>query len=138
MEAGTWTDHGSTGLSSTDGDLYNTIDANLFQADGTNYLTFGSFWGDIFQTTLTEGALTVSGAAPYQIELNDTGTRPSEGAYIFEHGEYFYLFFSSGICCGYDSEMPAPGEEYKIMVCRSEKIDGDFVSLCNACPHYAR
>ena len=127
MDPGTWTDYGSIGLSSTDGDDYNTIHPNLFQTSDTNYMTFGSFWGDIFQTTMNADATMVSGDAPYQIELNDTGTRPSEGSYVFEHGDYYYLFFSSGICCGYDSTMPAPGEEYKIMVCRSDKIDGGYV-----------
>jgi arabinan endo-1,5-alpha-L-arabinosidase len=131
MDPGTWTDHGSTGLSSTSGDLYNAIDANLFQASGTNYMTFGSFWGDIFQTTMSSDALTVAGRSPYQIEVNDTGTRPSEGAYIVQHDNYYYLFFSSGICCGYDSSRPSPGEEYKIMVCRSSYISGGYV--CSGC-----
>jgi arabinan endo-1,5-alpha-L-arabinosidase len=128
MEPGSWTDHGSTGLSSTSGDLYNAIDPNLLQADGTNYLTFGSFWGDIFQTTLSSNALTIAGGSPYQIELNDTGTRPSEGSYVVQNGHYYYLFFSSGICCGYDTDRPAAGEEYKIMVCRSGRVDGGYVS----------
>ena len=129
MDAGTWVDHGSTGLSSKDGDDYNTIDPNLFQWQGTNYMTFGSFWGDIFQTTMSSNALTVSAETPYGIEFNGTGTHPSEGAYVFKHKKHFYLFFSSGICCGYDTEKPAPGEEYKIMVCRSEDIDGPYVGL---------
>lgn len=131
MAPGTWTDHGSIGLASHNGSDYNCIDPNLFQAeDGNNYMTFGSFWGDIFQTTMGSHARHVkSGETPYEIELNNTGTRPSEGSYVYKHGGYYYLFFSSGICCGYDTTRPAPGEEYKIMVCRSEKIDGGYVSL---------
>ncbi|KAK3714428.1 hypothetical protein LTR37_007734 [Vermiconidia calcicola] len=127
MDPGTWTDHGSIGLSSTEGDDYNAIDANLFQSEDVDYMSFGSFWGDLFQTTMNGDALTVTGDAPYQIELNDTGTRPSEAAYIFQHDENYYLFFSSGICCGYSDTMPAPGEEYKIMVCRSETVTGGYV-----------
>ncbi|KAK3050307.1 hypothetical protein LTR09_008456 [Extremus antarcticus] len=128
MEPGSWTDHGSTGLSSTTGDLYNAIDANpLPTSAGENVLTFGSFWGDIFQTPLNADLLTVTGASPYQIEFNDTGTRPSEGGYVVEREGYSYLFFSSGVCCGYDATRPAAGEEYKIMVCRSSTVDGEYV-----------
>lgn len=128
LEAGTWTDRGSTGVSSSAGDDYNAIDPNLIRAGGTAYLTFGSFWGDIFQTTLASDALTWSGAAPYGVEFNATGTRPSEGAYMYRHREYYYLFFSSGICCNYNVVRPAPGDEYKIMVCRSDRVDGGYVS----------
>ena len=57
---------------------------------------------------------------------------PSEGSYQFwwkVGGKvYYYLFFSSGQCCDFDrANMPPAGEEYKIMVCRSERPDGDFV-----------
>ena len=129
MDPGTWTDHGSTGLSSTNGDSYNTIDPNLHQSpEGTMYMTFGSFWNDIFQTTLSADALSISGVTPYNIEYNSTGTRPSEGSYVFKQNHHFYLFWSSGICCGYDTSRPAPGDEYKIMVCRSDKITGPYVS----------
>ncbi|KAK5173289.1 uncharacterized protein LTR77_001970 [Saxophila tyrrhenica] len=130
MDPGTWTDHGATGLSSSEGDDYNAIDANLVvQADeGEAHLAFGSFWGDIFTTTLASSLLTISGdASPVQIELNNTGTRPSEGAYIHQRDGSFWLFFSSGICCGYDGDRPAPGEEYKIMVCKSDAVEGPYV-----------
>ena len=132
LDAGTWTDHGSTGLQSTEGDTYNAIDANLLQAGSENVLTFGSFWGDIFQTAVSHDALSVvASQEPMNVEFNSTGTHPSEGAYLFQHSEYYYLFFSSGICCGYDSIMPAPGEEYKIMVCRSDSRTGPFVDADN-------
>lgn len=70
----------------------------------------------------------VSGKTPYNVEFNSTGTHPSEGAYVFQYKKYYYLFFSSGICCGYDQKRPAPGEEYKIMVCRADKVSGPYVS----------
>ena len=40
---------------------------------------------------------------------------------------YYYLFFSAGICCGFDANRPASGEEYKIKVCRSTSASGGFV-----------
>ncbi|KAI6838477.1 glycoside hydrolase family 43 protein [Hortaea werneckii] len=128
MDPGTWTDHGSTGIESSSGDPYNAIDGNLFiTSSGTNLLTFGSFYGDIYQAPLSGDALTWGGGDVYNIEYNATGTRPSEGPFLFEYGDYFYLFWSSGSCCGYDSDRPAPGDEYKVMVCRSNSATGNFV-----------
>lgn len=47
MEVGSWTDHGSTGISSTSSKSYNAIDPALIEAaDGTYYMSFGSFWDD--------------------------------------------------------------------------------------------
>ncbi|KAK6385274.1 hypothetical protein LTR65_009315 [Meristemomyces frigidus] len=136
MAPGTWTDHGSTGVESVTGDDYNAIDPNLIVVDGTNYFTFGSFWADIFQTTLASDALAWSGGAPHNLELNATAPQPSEGSYVYQYGAYFYLFFSSGSCCGYDTDRPAPGDEYKIMVCRSEEVTGGYVDAHGtACTH---
>ena len=39
----------------------------------------------------------------------------------------FYLFFSSGRCCNAPDKLPPPGDEYKIMVCRSSSPTGPFV-----------
>lgn len=130
MDAGSWTDHGSTGVESTTGDDYNAIDPNLIVVGSSNYLTFGSFWGDIFQTEMASDALTTAGGTPYNVEFNATSPQPSEGPYVFEYGGYYYLFFSSGTCCGYDTSRPAAGDEYKIMVCRSTSVTGAYVSLC--------
>ena len=46
---------------------------------------------------------------------------------IFKNGDFYYLFYSKGSCCEYDAELPAAGEEYKIMVCRSVSATGGFV-----------
>ncbi|KAK5159620.1 hypothetical protein LTS14_002762 [Recurvomyces mirabilis] len=127
MDAGTWTDHGSTSVASTTGDDYNAIDLNLIQVSGKKYLTFGSFWGDLYQTTLSSNLESWSQSTPYRIELNSTSPQPSEGAYVYHTRSYYYLFFSSGSCCGYDTSRPAPGDEYKIMVCRSNTVTGSYV-----------
>jgi len=47
---------------------------------------------------------------------------------MVKYGSYYYLFFSNGICCGYDTTRPTAGKEYKIQVCRSSKPNGGFVS----------
>ncbi|KAI5287292.1 hypothetical protein KEM54_006094 [Ascosphaera aggregata] len=127
MEPGTWTDLGGIGISSKPGDYYNAIDPNLLQDHGVNYMTFGSFYGDIYQTTLNKDATRATRNAPYNVEFNSTGVRPSEGAFVWKEGKYNYLFWSSGQCCHFDAGKPAPGDEYKIMVCRSEHANGPYV-----------
>ncbi|KAJ2898480.1 glycoside hydrolase family 43 [Zalerion maritima] len=127
MEYGSWTDHGSTGIRSSSSKNYNAIDANLIEAGGSYYMNFGSFWGDIYQVAMNSAATSTAGSASYQIAYNNSGSHAVEGSYMYEHGGYYYLFFSNGICCGYDSSMPAQGEEYHVSVCRSAYATGGFV-----------
>ncbi|MCJ1370831.1 hypothetical protein MMC20_002044 [Loxospora ochrophaea] len=133
LDAGTWTDLGATGVQSSLGSAYNAIDPNLIQVGTSSYLTFGSFWDDIYQVKMSSNAETSSGSA-YNLEYNSTGTHPSEGSYMFAYDNYYYLFWSSGICCNYNTAKPATGSEYKIMVCRSSSPTGSFVDKNgNAC-----
>ncbi|KAI1086809.1 glycoside hydrolase family 43 protein [Rostrohypoxylon terebratum] len=127
LDVGTWTDLGATGIQSTSGKLYNAIDANLINAGGTYLITFGSFWQDIYQVPMksTPSAI-ASGASSYQVAYDPVKT-DEEGSFIFKYGNYYYLFFSKGKCCGYDTSRPAAGDEYKIMVCRSTSATGGFV-----------
>ena len=81
------------------------------------------------------------GAAINGIAFNSTdpagGTYPSitEGAFEFWWGtgddKWYYLFYSSGACCNQafdpSQALAAPGDEYKIMVCRSKSATGQFV-----------
>ncbi|KAF3390293.1 putative arabinan endo-1,5-alpha-L-arabinosidase A [Penicillium rolfsii] len=126
MESGSWTDHGSTGIASSSSKAYNAIDSNLINVDGTYYMNFGSFWHDIYQAPMNDAATKVASSS-YNIAYNATGSHSEEGSYMYKYGSYYYLFFSSGICCGYDTSRPAAGEEYKIMVCRSTSPTGGFV-----------
>lgn len=126
MEAGSWTDHGATGISSSSGKAYNAIDPNLVQAGSSYYMTFGSFWADIYQAPMNAGA-TAPASSSYQIAYNSSGSHALEGAFVYYRSGYYYLFFSSGVCCGYDTSKPSPGNEYKIYVCRSSSVSGPFV-----------
>ncbi|KAJ5161376.1 Glycoside hydrolase family 43 [Penicillium capsulatum] len=125
MESGSWTDKGATGISSSSSKAYNAIDANLINADGTYYMNFGSFWHDIYQAPMDSGA-TKAAASSYNLAYQPSGSHAVEGAYMYKYGSYYYLFFSSGICCGYDTSRPASGEEYKIKVCRSTSPSSGF------------
>lgn len=128
MDAGSWTDHGATGIASSSSKAYNAIDPNLINVDGTYYLSFGSFWNDLYQVKLNSAATKSAGSASYNIAYDASGSHAEEGSYIFKYGSYYYLFYSAGTCCGYDSSMPASGEEYHIKVCRSTSATGGFVS----------
>jgi arabinan endo-1,5-alpha-L-arabinosidase len=130
MDPGSWTDQGSIGVKSSKGKTYNAIDPNLLIVGDQHYMNFGSFWGDIYQMPLgTSPSKASASATPKQIVYNGAGTHPLEGSYGFVHNGYNYLFWSEGICCGYDKTRPKAGEEYKIKVCRSKSATGGYVSL---------
>lgn len=131
MDSGTWTDHGSVGFpTSTD---YNLIDPNLLIVNygEAYYMSFGSFWDDIYQIEMADPLTIKQGATPYQIDYNSTGIHNTEGSYQFwwpTNGvKYYYLFTSAGACCNSANNLPNPGDEYKIMVCRSTSPNGGFV-----------
>lgn len=100
MDVGTWTDLGATGIASSAGSAYNAIDANLISTGGSYYITFGSFWADIYQVKMANPPTKTGGSSSYQVAYNNTGAHAIEGANIYERSGYFYLFFSSGTCCG--------------------------------------
>lgn len=127
MDLNSWTDKGTTGIASSSSKAYNAIDPNLINVDGTYYMNFGSFWHDLYQAPMNSAATKVA-ASSYNIAYDSSGTHAQEGAYMYKYGSYYYLFYSSGICCGYDTSMPASGAEYKIKVCRSTSATGNFVS----------
>ena len=128
LDAGSWTDYGTTGISSTSAKPYNAIDPNLFQASGQWYLNFGSFWHDIYQASMTSNLLTVSRPS-INIAYDPSGPHAQEGSFVFPHNGRYYLFCSAGQCCGLDTSKPPAGQEYMIKVCRSSSPSGGYVSL---------
>lgn len=136
MEPGSWTDHGSIGIPASE--AYNKIDPNLFQynPDSPFFLVFGSYWDDIFQVPMATPPLQIDGDITH-LEQNFTARPnnlpigPQEGAYQFWYNvdgtDWYYLFFSSGSCCNAADDLAPPGEEYKVMACRSDRATGGFV-----------
>jgi arabinan endo-1,5-alpha-L-arabinosidase len=61
------------------------------------------------------------------LAYNATGHHRIEATFIFQHRSWYYLLFSSGRASKYDTTLPAQGEEYKFMVCRSRTGRDDFV-----------
>ncbi|KAJ9623084.1 hypothetical protein H2203_006016 [Taxawa tesnikishii (nom. ined.)] len=126
MDVGSWTDHGSIGITSDSGKSYNAIDGNLVQVGSSYYMNFGSFWHDIYQAPMKSTPTAVSGSS-INLAYDPSGSHAVEGSYMVYRDNYYYLFFSAGICCGYDKSRPAAGQEYKIKVCRSTSATGGFV-----------
>ena len=118
LATGTWTDHGSTGVTSKSGSNYNAIDPNLIVTSSATYLNFGSFWGDIYQVEMSSTTKKLSSSSATQISFTSVSPQAREGSFMFynEDTGYYYLFWSEGTCCGYDTSKPASGKEYKIMM----------------------
>lgn len=131
MDIGTWTDLGSTGVESIAGSDFNAIDGNLISANGKMYMNFGSFWSDLFQIEMTADPTRVAKPVTSATHLAFVPTPPQaqEAAFEYKYGNYYYLFFSVGSCCGYDTNRPVAGKEYKVQVCRSSSAFGPFVSV---------
>lgn len=134
MEPGSWTDHGR--LNITWKQEYNQLDASLLTIDNaTHYLAFGSYQTGIYQVPLANPPLELTEDALNQtvhLEQNSTSLGASqditEAGFQYYRDGYYYLFFSSGICCRVDSSWSEAIEDpYRVMVCRSENPRGDFV-----------
>ncbi|KAJ8197861.1 hypothetical protein LV157_001439 [Aspergillus fumigatus] len=153
---GGWTDHGllvqsGTGKGSDEHPFTssNTIDPSVFVGeDGHGYLMFGSFWSGIWQVPLDESLLSVAGDTssearqlvymekaplpaskhPNPLCREPSGARPIEGSFLSYHEPWYYLWFSYGKCCKFDTKnLPPPGREYSIRVGRSKSPRGPFV-----------
>lgn len=129
MEAGSWTDHGSTGIVSTSANDYNAIDPTLFLDPNTNkyYMSYGSYWDGIFVVQMTDDATSIaSGATPVNIAYQPAGSHRFEGSNIIYKNGYYYLFWSSGRGGQYDTDLPADGEEYRVLMGRSTAVTGPY------------
>lgn len=131
LEAGSWTDHGSVGITTQEvspSSPYNAIDPALILVGGQYYMSFGSYWSDLQivpMNAAATGPLNPFPTGVQQIEYQPSGSHATEASFIYQYTppgtstSYFYLFWSQGIAAGYDSSTISPGAEYKVRVCRS-------------------
>jgi len=115
-----WEDRGPV-FESKPGDDYNAIDPQIASDAGRDWLVFGSFWGGIQLVAMNDDG-TVNADAP----LTTLASRPEaphaiEGAYVFQHDGWFYLFVSFDFCCR------GKLSNYHIRVGRSQKLAGPYV-----------
>jgi arabinan endo-1,5-alpha-L-arabinosidase len=103
-ELGTFVDRGIV-FQTARGDPYNAIAPNLMvDASGRWWLTFGSFWRGVYtmEVSPTTGKPTSRNPTLYHLAERTGipgGSDPIEGAVIFRHGGYYYLFASFDYCC---------------------------------------
>lgn len=127
MEAGTWVDHGSTGVESSSESDWNAIDPTMILVDGTYYLSFGSYWDNIFVVTFDSDAETVSNiTSAEQVIYQPAGTHQVEASFPYYYDGYYYEFWSEGQANRYATAKPAAGGEYKVRACRSSSIEGPY------------
>jgi arabinan endo-1,5-alpha-L-arabinosidase len=99
---------------------FNAIDPALFQdADGSLWMSFGSFWGGIkmIQLDPKTGKRVVPDSPVYALALYDS----IEAPFIYRHDEKYYLFVNWGFCCR------GTNSTYEIRVGRSDKVTGPYV-----------
>lgn len=139
MEPGSWTDHGR--LNITWEEKYNQLDASLLTIQNATaglaqyYLTFGSYQTGLYQVPMADPPIRLAKNAMNEtrhLEQNATSIADSqdltEASFQYYRDGYYYLFFSSGICCPFENSWSqAIAQPYHVMVCRSENPRGDFV-----------
>ena len=126
-----WVDHGMVVQSIPYRDMWNALDANLIMDGNQGYLVFGSFWGGIKMVKLAPDLLSIakpeiwfslaSQSRTYALDDADPGDGTIEGAFVYKHVQYFYLFVSLDYCCrGLNSD-------YNVVVGRSRLVEGPYV-----------
>lgn len=128
-----WVDHGCVIQSYPGLTNWNAIDGNLIHdTDGTPYMAFGSFWGGLMLAELSPDRRQViedwrklqviaSRARDNASSDNEAGPNAIEAPFIYQRGDYFYLFVSFDFCCrGLRSD-------YKVAVGRATDIRGPYV-----------
>ena len=133
--SGPWTDHGSLNLPLSP--TYNLIDPFVFQDSPPDplHFTFGSYWSGIQQFSLPshdrlmalDGSLTRSEDIGTLITNSTAGAAVVEGGTMYKNDKFYFLFFSVGACCNTPPNLAAPGDEYRVAVCRSESVTGPYV-----------
>lgn len=136
-----WTDHGKVIQSFPGETNWNAIDPNLIvAADGTPFLSFGSFWDGLKLVKLNSDATapaedinsiaTIASRKKLPTDPNppavddnpkDAGGNAIEAPFIFKKGKYYYLFASIDYCC------KGVNSTYKMIVGRSETIPGPYL-----------
>ena len=117
-----WTDKGAVIRSATT-DNFNAIDPAVFtDADGREWMAFGSFWTGIKMVQLdpATGLRLASDTT-----LHSLASRPFPGAveapYIVRHGDFYYLFVSFDTCC------QGANSTYNTVVGRSRNPVGPYL-----------
>lgn len=136
-----WEDHGKVIQSVPGVTNWNAIDPNIIIGeDDTPYMSFGSFWEGLKLVKLTPDRLglaepidrlpTIASRQADPKAPNppapagnpvDAGGNAIEAPFIFEQGEFFYLFASIDYCCRGEKST------YKMIVGRAKSVAGPYL-----------
>ena len=122
-----WLDGGEV-MESQPGMDFNAIDPNiLVDADGSVWLTYGSYWTGIKQMELEpRTGLVKVGSARYDLATRPFARgNPIEGASLVRHGSFYYLFVSVDHCC----ESRLDDDDYKEAMGRAISPHGPFFDM---------
>jgi len=99
------------------------IDPNIIQTDKGIFLYYGSGRGYINMAKLTQNGNKLSAGTAKKVFTTKYGKGPvlAEGAYVHKHGDYYYLYFSTG-----QWDKSAGGTPYELHVARSKDPTGGF------------
>jgi len=118
---GSWADQGPV-FTSQAGAPYNAIDPGLtLDAAGNAWLSFGSWWNGVYmiQINPATGKQLATNTTVYHLAQRFDISKGLEGASIYQHGGYYYLFASIDNCCAADAT-------YHIIVGRSTSVTGPY------------
>ena len=98
------------------------IDAYVFDDQGQLHVSWKAYGLDkrpieLLSSRLSDDGLSLTGEV-VTIHRDDAG-KGMEGQSIIKHGDYYYLFYSAGSCCG----VPC---DYNVRVTRSRSLNGPF------------
>ena len=119
---GPWTDSGAPVVaprhgSGGEGDFLWTFDPSVVtDRDGSQWIFYGSYYGGIHVAPLSADGRRVVGASRMVAVDNKF-----EGAYVVQHGGFWYLFASTANCCA------GPTTGYSVQVGRSRDLRGPYV-----------
>ncbi|MBV9036664.1 MAG: arabinan endo-1,5-alpha-L-arabinosidase [Acidobacteriaceae bacterium] len=121
-----WIDEGLVFRSHHDDD-FNAIDPNLItDAEGRQWLDFGSFWGGIKMRRIdpATGKLSSEDTKLYSLASRPHAPHEAdaiEAPFIVHHGSFYYLFASFDFCCR------GARSSYYTVVGRSRQITGPYL-----------
>ncbi len=122
-----WEDLGVVVQSYGGSNEINAIDAALFRDhDGRVYMSYGSWFGGLGVAEINQRTGKLASSVSH---IYGGGHQSIEAPYITRNGDYYYLFFTRGLCCrGADST-------YEVQVARSTNVLGPYTEERNLLPN---
>jgi len=119
---GSFTDYGSAIYTSSRCSGSNAIDpSSVVDTSKNSWMVFGSWSHGIFVVPVDSSTGIPSSTAKCKRLAYHSSGSGIEGAYIYQHDGYYYLFMSADTCCAGTSST------YRIIVGRSSTVNGTYL-----------